>query len=100
VNVNTAGPLVLQALDPRITPNMAMEIIQARPFKTKEDVDRVSSFEEIAKQLRTATQYDIKSNVFSARMMVSVNEVTKNATVVLLRDSSTGDSKVLYYRVL
>ncbi|HEY6262268.1 MAG TPA: type II secretion system minor pseudopilin GspK [Nitrospiraceae bacterium] len=100
VNVNTAGPLVLQALDPRITPNMAMEIIQARPFKTKEDVDRVSSFEEIAKQLRTGTQYDIKSNVFSARMNVSVNEVTRNATVVLQRDSSTGGSTVLYYRVL
>ena len=100
VNINTAGPLVLQALDPRITPNMAMEIIQARPFKTKEDVDRVSSFEEIAKQLRTATQYDIKSNVFSARMMVSVNEVTKNATVVLQRDPNNGTSTVLYYRVL
>lgn len=58
VNINTAGPLVLQALDPRITQSMASDIIQARPFKTVVDLDRVSSFEEIGKQLRT--QYDVK----------------------------------------
>ena len=98
VNINTAGPLVLQALDQRITQNMATEIIQARPFKTKVDLDRVSSFEEIGKQLRN--QYDVKSDFFSARMTVSVNEVTRNATVVLQRDSSTGISTVQYYRVL
>jgi general secretion pathway protein K len=98
LNINTAGHLVLQSLDPRITPNMATEIIQARPFKTKVDVDRVSSFVEIGSQLRS--QYDVKSDLFSARMMVSVNEVTRNATVVLRRDSSTGVSTVEYYRVL
>jgi len=98
VNINTAGPLVLQALDQRITQNMATEIIQARPFKTKVDLDRVSSFEEIGKQLRS--QYDVKSDFFSARMTVSVNEVTRNATAVLQRDSSTGISTVQYYRVL
>jgi general secretion pathway protein K len=62
------------------------------------DLDRVSSFEEIGKQLRN--QYDVKSDFFSARMAVSVNEVTRNATVVLQRDSSTGISTVQYYRVL
>ena len=98
VNINTAGPLVLQALDPRITQSMAADIIQARPFKTKVDVDRVSSFEEIAKQLRN--QYDVKSDLFSAPLIVSVNEVTRNATVVLQRDLSTGVSTVQYYRVL
>jgi len=98
VNINTAGPLVIQALDPRITPSMAREIIQARPFKTIVDLDRVSSFESIGQTLRD--QYDVKSDVFSARMTVSVNEVTKNATVVLRRDASTGVSAVLYYRVL
>ncbi|HZC80902.1 MAG TPA: type II secretion system minor pseudopilin GspK [Nitrospiraceae bacterium] len=98
VNINTAGPLVLQALDPRITQGMAADIIQARPFKTKVDLDRVGSAEEIGKQIRN--QYDIKSDLFSARMTVSVNEVTKNAIVVLQRDSSTGVSTVQYYRVL
>jgi general secretion pathway protein K len=89
---------VLQALDPRITQGMAADIIQARPFKTKVDLDRVSSFQEIGKELRS--QYDVKSDLFSARMVVSVNEVTRNATVVLQRDPSTGISTVQYYRVL
>jgi general secretion pathway protein K len=77
---------------------MATDIIQARPFKTLVDLDRVSSFEEIGKQLRN--QYDVKSDIFSARMTVSVNEVTRNAIVVLQRDPSTGISTVQYYRVL
>ena len=98
VNINTAGPLVLQALDQRITQSMATEIIQARPFKTKVDLDRVGSFQEIGMQIRT--QYDVKSDFFSARMTVTVNEVIRNATVVLQRDASTGISTVQYYRVL
>jgi len=45
VNLNTADPLVIQALDPRITQGMAAEIVQARPFKKNiQDLDRVSSF--------------------------------------------------------
>src|SRR6476661_9951731 len=98
VNINTAGPLVLQALDQRITQSMATEIIQSRPFKTKVDLDRVSSFQQIGMEIRS--QYDVKSDFFSARMTVSVNEVTRNATVVLQRDPSTGISTVKYYRVL
>jgi general secretion pathway protein K len=58
----------------------------------------VSSFEDIGKQLRDL--YDIKSDLFLARMMVTVNEVTRNATVVLQRDPNTGTGSVLYFRVL
>jgi len=100
VNVNTADPLVLQALDPRITQSVAADIVQARPFKTIQELDRVSSFEVIGKELRLQNLYDIKSDLFLARMTVGVNEVTRNATVVLRRDPSTGTSVVLYYRVL
>lgn len=100
VNVNTAGLLVLQALDPRITQGVASDIIQARPFKTIQDLDRVSSFEAVGKELRIQNLYDIKSDLFLARMVVRVNEVTRNGTVVLQRNASTGTSSVLYYRVL
>jgi general secretion pathway protein K len=100
VNVNTADTLVLQALDPRITQSVAGDIAQARPFKTIQELDRVSSFEAIGKELRLQNLYDIKSDLFLARMTVGVNEVTRNATVVLRRDPSTGMSSVLYYRVL
>lgn len=100
VNVNTADPLVLQALDPRITQNVAADIVQGRPYKTIQELDRVSSFEAIGKELRLQNLYDVKSDIFSARMLVGVNEVTKSATVVLRRDPNTGNGTVLYYRVL
>jgi len=99
VNLNTANPLVLQALDPRITQGMAGDIVQARPFKTIQDLDRVSSFEDIGKELRQRSLYDVKSDLFMARMVVKVNEMTRNATVILQRDQN-GGSSVKYYRVL
>jgi general secretion pathway protein K len=100
VNLNTADPLVIQALDPGITQSVAADIIQSRPYKTIQELDRVSSFEDIGKVLRTQNLYDVQSNLFLARMTVTVNEVTRNAVVVLQRDPSTGMSTVQYYRVL
>jgi general secretion pathway protein K len=46
------------------------------------------------------TDYDVKSDYFSARLAITVNETTKTATAVLRRDSNKGDSTVLYLRVL
>ena len=100
VNVNTASLLVLQALDPSITQSVASDIALARPFKTIQELDRVSSFADIGKELRAQNLYDVKSDLFLARMMVRVNEVTRSATAVLQRDQNTGASTVLYYRVL
>ena len=100
VNLNTADPLVIQALDPGITQSVAADIIQSRPYKTIQELDRVSSFEDIGKVLRTQNLYDVQSNLFLARMTVKVNEVTRNAVVVLQRDTGTGMSTVQYYRVL
>jgi general secretion pathway protein K len=100
VNINTADFLVLQALDPRISQTMAGEIIQSRPFKTVQDLDRVGSFAEIAKELRLLSVYDVKSNLFSARMSLTVNETTKSGAVVLQRDEATGLSAVRYFRFL
>ena len=99
LNINTADPIVIQALDSSITPSMAAEIVQARPFKDSVGLDNVSSAKVTFARLRLPPIYDVKSNMFSARMMVRVNEVTRNATVVLQRDAS-GKSDVLYYRVL
>jgi general secretion pathway protein K len=98
VNLNTADPLVIQALDPAITQTMAMEIVQGRPFKTKVELDRIGSFQEIGARLRT--DYDVKSDYFSARLAVTVNETTKTALAVLRRDANRGDSSVVYLRLL
>jgi general secretion pathway protein K len=100
ININTADGLVLQALDPRISQTMAAEIIQSRPFKTVLELDRVGSFAEIAKELRLLSPYDVKSNLFSARMSLTVNATTKSGTVVLQRDEATGNSTVRYFRFL
>jgi general secretion pathway protein K len=100
VNLNTADSLVIQALDPAITQSMATEIIQGRPYKKKEDLDRIGSFQEIGAKLRaTQSGYDVKSEFFSARLAISVNEVTKTSWVVLQRDANKGESTVKYLRV-
>lgn len=100
MNLNTADPIVLQTLDPSVTQTVAMEIVQGRPYKTKVELDRVGSFQEIGKVLRAANDYDIKSDYFSARLAVTVNETTKTAWVVLKRDASKGESTVEYLRML
>lgn len=100
VNLNTADPLVIQSLDPRVTQSMATEIVQGRPYKTPQELDRISSFEAIAKELRITQAYDVKSNYFSARMTITVNEVVRSSLVILRRDDVKGDSSVLYLRGL
>lgn len=100
VNLNTADPLVIQSLDPAITQSMAAEIVQARPYKKKEELDRIGSFQEIGAKLRaTQNGYDVKSDCFSARLAINVNDVTKTAFIVLQRDASKGDSTLKYLRV-
>ncbi len=98
LNLNTADPLVIQSLDPAISQTIAMEIVQGRPFRNKVELDRIGSFQEIGAKLRS--EYDIKSQYFSARLAITVNETTKTAFAVLRREANKGDSSVLYLRVL
>jgi len=77
-----------------------MSVEERETFKTIVELCRVSSFEDIGKALRQQNLYNVKSDQFLARMMVKVNEVTRNATVVLQRDQNTSAGAVLYYRVL
>ncbi len=99
VNLNTADPIVIQALDPRITPAMAMEIVQGRPYRTAQDLDQIANFEPIAKELRLLQTYDVKTNLFSARIGITVNEVNKAVYAVLRRDEAKGDSSVVSFRI-
>lgn len=99
INVNTADPLVLQALDPRVTPAIAKDVVRGRPFRSVQDLDRVSSFEAIAKELRTAGVYTVRSDYFSTRVSATVNEVTKTARAVIHRTGASGDSSFLYFRL-
>ena len=99
VNLNTADPIVIQALDSDITQSMAAAIVQARPLKNVSDLDNVASAKETFARLRLPPVYDVKSDMFLARMTVKVNEVTRNAIVVLQRGTS-GTSTVQYFRIL
>ncbi len=99
ININTADALVIQALDPEITQSIALEVVQGRPFKNKvADVDRISNFQAIGSRLRP--DYDVKSDFFSARLAITVNESTKTALTVLHREEANkGDSTVEYLRI-
>ncbi len=97
LNINTADFLVIQSLDTDITQAMATEIVQGRPYKTKVDLDRISNFKDIGQRLRT--DYDVKSEFFSARLAITVNESTKTALALLRREADKGESTVQYLRV-
>ncbi|MCP9440581.1 MAG: type II secretion system minor pseudopilin GspK [Nitrospira sp.] len=100
VNINTAEPPVIQALDPDITSAMAMEIIQGRPYKTKEELNRIGSFVDIGAKLRASgSVYDVKSDYFSVQLAITVNESTKTALAVLHREPNKGRCTVKYLRV-
>ncbi len=100
ININTADAFVIQALDPAVTQSMAAEIIQARPIKNVVDLDQIASAKETFARLRLPPVYDVKSNLFSARMTLTVGETTKSGAVVLQRDEATGNSTIQYFRLL
>ncbi len=97
ININTADSLVIQALDPRITQAMAGDIIQNRPYKTPVELDRTGSAADVMRELRQS--YDVKSNLFTAHMLLTINDVKRRAVATLLRKENNGDSSVLYFRV-
>jgi general secretion pathway protein K len=100
INLNTADSVVIQALDPRITQSMAAEIVQARPFKAIQDLDNVGSAADLFRELRPSNVYDVKSDMFSARMLLTINEITRTGTVVIQRNANDGSGTVKYFRVL
>jgi general secretion pathway protein K len=99
INVNTAHPFVLQALDARMTPTIVQDVVRARPFRTIQDLDRVKGVEPIAKELRTVGVYTVRSDHFSARVTATIHEVTKTARAVIQRTTTSGESALLYLRL-
>ena len=99
INLNTADPNVIQALDPRITPGMALEVVQRRPFRSIQELDNVANMEPIAKELRLRSAYRVWTDHFSVRISATVNEVTKTAKAVIQRSGLKGRNTLLYFRV-
>ena len=94
LNMNTADPLVIQSLDASITPGLAAGVGGARPFRSIQDVDRVSGFESIASRLRQTQLFDVRSNYFTVWVDVSLPGHSRHTRVVLRREVS-GESMVI-----
>ena len=99
VNINTADPLIIEVLSPRITPALALTVTQARPFRTMQDVDRVVEFAPVAKELQLTGAYTLESDYFTVRTSVTANEATRNAHAVIRRLRADGDTRVIYFRM-
>jgi general secretion pathway protein K len=99
INMNTVDPMVLEVLTPRITPALALAVVQARPFRTMQDVDHVVEFGPVAKELQLTGAYTVESEYFTIRTSVTANEATQNARAVVRRARTDGDTRVIYFRL-
>lgn len=98
INLNTADPVVIQALDPRITPSLAQAVVQARPLKSVQDLDRVSGLENIGKELRMTSTYTVRSDHFSTLVTARVGDVGRSVRAVIQRSNGTGETSLLLLR--
>lgn len=98
ININTAHPWVLEILNPQITPSLAQRIVQARPFHSIFDVDRVGGMEEISKELRLRKVYQIHSEWFSIQSEGRIHETVKVVKAVVNRQG-TNNLQLVYYRL-
>ncbi|MDQ6734005.1 MAG: hypothetical protein M3Z35_07790, partial [Nitrospirota bacterium] len=76
-----------------------LEVMQGRPYRTLQDADRVASMESIVRELRLTGGYTVRSDHFSVSVIVTINDVTKNANAVLRRSGVNGETSELYFRI-
>ena len=100
VNINTADPLVLQALGDQgnISEAMAGDILQARPFQTTQDLNRVTALGNIDEKLRADRVVEVASLYFSVRAVGTVRETSKIVKAVIQRMGG-GKTKLVYVRM-
>ncbi len=99
VNINTAPPEVLMALDGDITSSLADAVIRARndmPFKTKNEIQNIPGFTSIFP--RISNLIDVRTDTFSMSGSITFNEVTRKAEAILTQRTST-TAKVIYFKV-
>lgn len=100
VNINTADPLVLQALGDQgnISEAMAGDIVQARPFQTTQDLNRVTALGNIDEKLRADRVVAVASLYFSVRAVGMVRETSKIVKAVIQRTGG-GKTELVYLRM-
>ena len=100
VNINTADPIVLQALGDQgnISEAIAGDILQARPFRTAPDLNRVTALGNIDEKLRADKVVAVASLYFSVLAVGTVRETSKIVKAVIRR-AGEGKSELMYLRM-
>ena len=100
VNINTADPVVLQALGDQgdISESMAGDILQARPFRTIQGLNRVTALGSIDERLRADKVVAVASSYFSVQAMGTVRETSKVVKAIIKRGGGTS-TELVYLRM-
>ncbi len=98
ININTATPLTLMALDDAMTEEMVKGIIRMReksPFTKREQIKRVPGVDAVYANIALAI--DTRSDYFSVDSTSTIGETTKTVLAVYKRKSAT--LQTIYYKV-
>jgi len=98
ININTATPLTLMALDDMMTEEMVKGIIRMRgqnPFAKREHIKRIPGVDAVYANIALAI--DTRSDYFSVDSTSTIGDVTKTVQAVYRRESSA--LRTIYYKV-
>ncbi len=90
INLNTAPPEALLALDDRITESMVERILMERldrPFQDRIDIKRIPGMDTVYPDIALAV--DVKSDWFSCESSATVGETTRTIRAIFNRNSSS-----------
>jgi general secretion pathway protein K len=87
INLNTADPIVLGALDQDLTTDLANRLIAERPIESLKEVGAILGNEDVASRLLSTTS--VTSNFFTIEAEGIVNGISKVITLQLDRSAIT-----------
>jgi len=99
LNINTATPMALLALDDAITEGMVQELIMARqekPFKSINEISSVPGFSDVFP--RIALLIGVSSKHYMVQSSAMLNETSKTVIAVYMVSPTAADT--LYYKTL
>ncbi len=97
ININTAGPVVLMSLSPRIDLSKAEAVLAARrekPFRRPEDLRAVPGWEEIFPEI--VSEVTVRSNFFSVEMTGHFREARAWVQTMIKREGKR--TRILYWK--
>ncbi|HUJ80128.1 MAG TPA: type II secretion system minor pseudopilin GspK [Nitrospiria bacterium] len=87
VNLNTADPLVLGALDQDLTPDLANRLIDSRPIQSLNDIGSILGNGPLASRLLSVAS--VTSNFFTIQAEGVVNGVSKTVIIQTTRNAQS-----------